>query len=149
MKNDTVAPLPDFTRCLIEEALQVWSWGPLEKEKKRLRDLLDAIALLKNHGLCGTGVIGAYHMRRVSPLMACALPLYGMTPGAELGGTVLAQGLLCDNEVVQCIKEVMEEFDTMFLILGHPTMWLDTGFVELPAGLGFWASVVRCQSTCP
>ena len=90
MKNDTIAPLPDFTRCLIEEALQVWSWGPLEKEKKRMCDMLDAIAFLKIHGLRGAGVIGAYHTRRVAPLMARALPLYGMTPGAQLDGTVLA-----------------------------------------------------------
>ena len=59
----------------------MWSWGPLEKEKKRLCDLLDAIALLKNHGLRGAGVIGAYHVRRVAPLMARALPLYGMMAG--------------------------------------------------------------------
>ena len=29
----------------------------------------------------------------------------------------------------------------MFLILVHPMMWLDVGFIELLAGLGFWASV--------
>lgn len=31
----------------------------------------------------------------------------------------------------------MDESDTMFLILGHPVMWLDAGFIELPMGLGF------------
>jgi hypothetical protein len=56
--------------------------GAPEKEKKRLYDLLDAIALLKNHSPHRTGVIEAYHVRRVAPLKACALPLYEMTPGA-------------------------------------------------------------------
>ena len=60
----------------------MWSWGPPEKKKKRMRDILDAIVFLKSHGLRGASVIGAYHARRVGPLMARALPLYGMTPGA-------------------------------------------------------------------
>ena len=74
MKNVAAAPLPDFTGCLIEEAPQVWSWGPPEKQKKRMCDILDAIVFLKNDGLCGASVIGAYHKRRVVPLMARALP---------------------------------------------------------------------------
>ena len=81
MKNDAAAPLSDFIGHLIEEAPQVWSWGPPKKEKKRMRDILDAIAFLKSHGLRGAGVIGAYHARRVAPLM---------TPGAQLDRTVLA-----------------------------------------------------------
>jgi hypothetical protein len=44
VKNDAVVPLPDFTICLIDEAPPVWEWGPPEKEKKRFRNLLDAIA---------------------------------------------------------------------------------------------------------
>ena len=82
VKNDATAPLPNFTGCLIEEAPLLWGWGPPDKEKKRLRDLLDTIALLKNHGLRRASVIGAYHARRVVPLMAHALPLYRMMPGA-------------------------------------------------------------------
>jgi hypothetical protein len=82
MKNDATSTLPDFTRCLIEEAPSVWGWGRPEKEKKMQRDLLDAITLLKHHGLCGTSVIREYHARRVMTLMTLALPLYKMTFGA-------------------------------------------------------------------
>ena len=82
MKNDAVAPLSDFTGCLIKEAPQVWPWGPPEKEKKRMWDILYAIAFLKSHGIRRAGVIRAYHARRVVPLMARALPLYGMTLSA-------------------------------------------------------------------
>ena len=65
MKNNAANPLLDLTRRLIEEALQVWSWGPLEKEKKRIRDILNAIVFLKSHSLRGASIIRAYHARRV------------------------------------------------------------------------------------
>ena len=55
---------------------------------------------------------------------------------------MLAQGLLHDSEVTQRIKEAMGEPNAMFLILGHPMMRPDVGFIELPAGLVFWDSVV-------
>jgi len=35
----------------------------------------------------------------------------------------------------------MGEVDVVFPILGHPMMWPDTGFIELPAGLVFRDSV--------
>jgi hypothetical protein len=54
--------------------------GPRDKQKKRLAPLLGAIAYLKGHGLYDAGVIGAYNSRRVAPLMAHTLPLYGMAP---------------------------------------------------------------------
>jgi hypothetical protein len=82
MKNDAIAPLPNFTGRLIEEVPSVWGWGPPKKEKRRHSNLLDAIALLKHRGLYGTGVIGAYHATRVAPLMAHALLLYRMTLSA-------------------------------------------------------------------
>jgi hypothetical protein len=46
---------------------------------------------LEQHGLKGTDVIGAYHVRRVAPLMACVvLSLYEMAPGVPLNEMVLA-----------------------------------------------------------
>jgi len=84
--KNAAAPLTDFIGCLIEEAPLVWSWGPPKKEKRRLHDLLDAIAFLKDHDLRGVGVIRAYHARRVALLMALVLPLWGMTPDAQLDG---------------------------------------------------------------
>ena len=41
---------------------------------------------------------------------------------------------------MQQIKEVIDESDAVFPILGHPLMWPELGFIELPADLGFWAS---------
>jgi len=82
LKDDPVAPLPVFSGRLIEEVSPSWPWGPLVKEKKRMHDLLDTITFLKTHGLRGADVIGGYHARRVAPLMAGVLPLYGITPNA-------------------------------------------------------------------
>ena len=82
LKDDPIAPLPVFSGRLIKEVLPSWPWGPPIKEKKWMHDLLKAIAFLKTHGLHGVGVIGGYHARRVAPLMARILSLYGMTSGA-------------------------------------------------------------------
>ena len=37
LKNDATALLPEFTRCLIEEAPESWrKWGVPEKDKKKI-----------------------------------------------------------------------------------------------------------------
>ena len=79
LKDDPTAPLPIFSGRLIEEVPPSWPWGPPIKDKKRMHDLLEAITFLKTHSLHGAGVIEGYHTRRVAPLMARILPLYGMT----------------------------------------------------------------------
>ena len=87
LRNNNGAPLPIFTGHLIEEAPDVRRYGPITKEQKRLSDLLKAIATLKGHGLCETGVVGAYHVRRLAPLMARALSMYKMMSDSAPEGT--------------------------------------------------------------
>ena len=106
----------------------MWPQGPPEKEKKRMCDTLKAVVSLRSHGLHGASVIGAYHARRVTSLMAHALQLYGMTPSTQLDGMVLAQGPLHDSEVAQRIKQATGEANDVFPISMHPVMWPDTGF---------------------
>ena len=44
VKNDTAAPLPEFTGRLIEEVPESWRrWGVPEKDKKKIQDHLAAI----------------------------------------------------------------------------------------------------------
>ena len=50
---------------------------------------------------------------------------------------MLAQGLLHDSEVTQRVKKATGEADIVFLIPGHPVMWPDAGFIELPTRLVF------------
>ena len=56
----------------------------------------------------GSGIIGAYHARRVALLMARAIPLYQMVLRASFEGTVLANEALPPSKVAQRIKEAME-----------------------------------------
>jgi hypothetical protein len=72
LRNDTAAPLSIFSGSFIESTLMTWVWGPPAKEHDRLQDHLKAIAILKVRGLHGVGIIGAYHVRRLTPLMARA-----------------------------------------------------------------------------
>ena len=65
LKNDPAAPLSVFFEHLVEEVLPSWPWGPPVKEKKRMHDVLKALAFLKTHSLRGASVIGGYHTRRV------------------------------------------------------------------------------------
>ena len=86
----------------------------------------------------GSGIIGAYHMRRVAPLMARALPLHQMVPGASLEGTMLVDEVLHPSEVVQRIKKAMEPskdnanvvLDFMYLVSWHSPMWPEPGFID-------------------
>ena len=85
----------------------------------------------------GSGVIRAYHARRVAPLMMRALPLYAMAPEALFDGTVLAKGALPNSEITQRIKEAMEPLwdnagaalDFIYPVSGHPSMWPEPGYV--------------------
>ena len=86
----------------------------------------------------GSGIIGAYHARRVAPLMARALPLYQMVPEASFEGTTLADEALPPSEVAQHIKEAMEPMkDSVGVVLnfvypvsGHPPMRSEPRFVD-------------------
>ena len=75
-----------FSGSIIEEVLGSWKWDVLDKDKKRIKDHLTALQILKERGVKGSGIIGAYHTRRVAPLMSYVLPLYLMVPGHCLKG---------------------------------------------------------------
>ena len=94
IKNDAATPLPEFTGRLIEEVPDSWRKCGVPEKDKRIQDHLTAIRILKERGVKGSGIIGAYHMRRVAPLMSRALPLYLMAPEASPEGTVLTNEAL-------------------------------------------------------
>ena len=138
VRDDPSATLPKYTGRLIEEAPGSWTWGVQLKDKKHLADLLAGLQALKERGVKGAGIIGAYHARRVAPLMARAFPLYWMVPGESFEGTVLVDEVLAPSEVAQRIREAMEPMkDTsssalkpVYPVLGHPPMRPEPGFFE-------------------
>jgi len=84
------APLSVFSGRIIEDVLGSSKWGVPDKDKKRIKDHLAAPQILKERGIKGSRIIGAYHTWRVVPLMSCALPLYLMAPGASPEGMALS-----------------------------------------------------------
>ena len=79
-------------------------WGIPEKDKKKIRDHITAIQILKENGMKGSGIIEAYHKRRVALLMTRTLPPYAMAPKASFNGTTLAEGMLPNSKIAQHIK---------------------------------------------
>ena len=85
----------------------------------------------------GSGNIGAYHARKVAPLMMRSLPLYMMAPEASFDGTTLTKGALPNSEIAQRIKEAMElswddmgaSLDFVYQVSGHPPMRPKPGHV--------------------
>jgi len=139
LRNDDDAPLSIFIGRLIEETPEVWRYGPIANEQKWLGNLLKAITTLKGHGLRGTGIIGAYHVRRLAPLMAHTLPMYKMMLDSTPEGMVMVAGeALSIGEMAQRIKEAMEcpvdpsvDLALVYPVPGHPAMRSDMGFVAL------------------
>ena len=91
----------------------------------------------------GSGIIGAYHTRRVAPLMSHALPLYLMAPGASPEGTALVDEAFSPTKGAQRIKEVMEPLkdstgvvlDFVYPVRGHPPMRSEPGFIDFVSSL--------------
>jgi len=106
--------------------------------KKRIKDNLTTLQIQKDRGVKGSGIIGAYHTWRVTPLMSHVLPLYLMVPEVSLEGTALADDVLPPTEVAQQIKEAMEPskdsvgvvLDFMYPMPGHPLMRPEPGFID-------------------
>ena len=96
-----------------------------------------AIRILKERGMKGSGIIGAYHVWRVVPLMRRTLVLHMMAPRASLDRTALAEGALSPSEVTQRINEAMEPprddagaiLDFVYPVPGHPPMWPKPGYI--------------------
>ena len=147
VRDNAAAPLPAFTGRLIEEVSESWrKWGVSDKDKKKIQDHLAAIRILKERGLKGLGIIGAYHTWRLAPLMRRALSLHMMALGVALDGMALAEGALSPFEVAQCIKEVMEPprddadavLDFVFPVPWHPPMRPEPGYIFFISFLSSW-----------
>jgi len=78
----------------------------------------------------GSGIIGAYHARKVAPLMARTLPLHQMVPGALFEGTVLVDEVLPPSEVAQRKDTTGATLDHVYPVSGHPQMRSELGFFE-------------------
>ena len=51
VKDDVAAPLPVFSGSIIEEVSGPWKWGVPDKDKKKIKDHLAALQILKLRGV--------------------------------------------------------------------------------------------------
>jgi hypothetical protein len=79
--------LPPFSQRVVTVAADAWRHGTPHERQKNLEPLLKALEALRKGGLTAAGVIAAIHRRRVLPLAERRLPLWEMTPEADLEGS--------------------------------------------------------------
>jgi hypothetical protein len=79
--------LPPFSQRVVTIAADAWRHGTPHERQKNLEPLLKALEALRKGGLTAAGVIAAIHRRRVLPLAERRLPLWEMTPEADLEGS--------------------------------------------------------------
>ena len=122
-------------------------WGVPEKDKKKIHDHHTDVQILKERGVKGSGIIGAFYARRVAPLMARALPLHQMVPGVSFEGTVLIDEALPPSEVAQRIEamEPMKDsvggiLDHVYPVPRHPPMRLESGVFDFVSFLSLRSS---------
>ena len=86
LRNDDEM-LPPFSQRVVTIAADAWRYGTPHDRQKNLEPLLKALEVLRKGGLTAAGVIAAIHRRRVLPLAERRLPLWEMTPEADLEGS--------------------------------------------------------------
>jgi hypothetical protein len=79
--------LPPFSQRVVTVAADAWRYGTPHERQKNLEPLLKALEALRKGGLTAAGVIAAIHRRRVLSLAERRLPLWEMTPEADLEGS--------------------------------------------------------------
>ena len=136
LKNDPHALLPEFTGRVFTKMHESWEYGAsVQQEWKRTEGAVAALRILSERGATGAGVIAMYHRRRVIPLMARRLPLYAMTPDADVAGVVMASGPPSDAEIGQRLREVLDRPKYDWPLPRHPPMMPEPGFVDVEAAL--------------
>jgi hypothetical protein len=86
LRNDD-RRLPSFSQWVVTVAADALRYGTPHDRQKNLQPLLKALEALQKGGLTAVGVIAAIHRRRVLPLTERRLPLWKMTPEADLEGS--------------------------------------------------------------
>jgi hypothetical protein len=86
LRNDD-RRLPTFSQRVVTVVADAWCYGTPHDRQKNLEPLLKALEALQKAGLTAAGVIAAIHLRRVLPLAERRLPLWEMTPEADLEGS--------------------------------------------------------------
>jgi hypothetical protein len=135
--------LPPFSQRVVTAAADAWRYGTPHDRQKNLEPLLKALEALWKGGLTAVGVIAASHRRRVLPLAERRLPLWEMTPEADLEGSRMSSDPLPIDVLHGRVAVALGKPDAS--AFSQPLMRLDQGCVTLVSVRSF----LLLASGCP
>jgi hypothetical protein len=141
LRNDD-GRLPSFSRRVVTAAADIWRYGTPRDRQKNLQPLLKALEELRKGGLTATGVVAAIHRRRVLPLTERWLPLWEMTPGADLEGLRMSSDPLPVDNLHRRVAVTLGKPDAS--ALSQPLMRPDRGCVSLVSVCSFFLLASDC-----
>jgi hypothetical protein len=141
LRNDD-GRLPSFSQRVVTAAADVWRYGTPRDRQKNLQPLLKALEELRKGGLTAAGVVAAIHRRRVLPLMERRLPLWEMTPGADLEGLRMSSDPLPVDDLHRLVAVMLGKPDAG--ALSQPLMRPDCGCVSLVSVRSFFLLALDC-----
>jgi hypothetical protein len=141
LRNDD-GRLPSFSQRVVTVAADAWRYGTPHDRQKNLEPLLKAQEVLQKGGLTAAGVIAAIHHRRVLPLAERQLPLWEMTPEADLEGSWMSSDPLPVDVLHGRVAVALGKPDAS--ALSQPLMRPDHGCVSLVSVRSFFLLASDC-----
>jgi hypothetical protein len=134
--------LPLFSQRVVTATADTWRYGTPHDRQKNLEPLLKALEVLRIGGLTTAGVIVAIHRRRVLPLAERRLPLWEMTPEADLEGSRMSSDPLPIDVLHGRVVVVLGKPDAS--AFSQPLMRPDHGCVTLVSVRSFLLLASGC-----
>jgi hypothetical protein len=134
--------LPPFSHRVVSVAADAWRYGTPHDRQKNLDPLLKALEALREGGLTVAGVIAAIHRRRVLPLAERRLPLWEMTPEADLEGSRMSSDPLLHDVLHGRVAVALGKPDAS--AFSQPLMRPDHGCVTLVSVRSFFLPASYC-----
>jgi hypothetical protein len=135
LRNDD-RRLPSFSQREVTVAADAWRYGTPHDRQKNLEPLLKALEVLRKGGLTAAGVIATIHRRRVLPLAERRLPLWEMTPEADLEGSRMSSDPLPVDVLHGRVAVALGKPDAS--ALSQPLIRPDRGCVSLVSVRSFF-----------
>jgi hypothetical protein len=141
LQNDD-GRLPSFPQRVVTAAADNWRYRTPHDRQKNLQPLLKALGELRKGGLTAAGVVVAIHRRRVLPLKKRRLPLWEMTPEADLEGLRMSSDLFPVDDLHRRVVVTLGKLDAG--ALSQPLMRPDRGCVSLVSVRSFFLLASDC-----
>jgi hypothetical protein len=141
LRNDD-GRLPSFSQRVVTVAANAWRYGTPHDRQKNLQPLLKAMEVLRKGGLTAAGVVAAIHRQRVLPLTERWLPLWEMTPEADLEGLRMSSDPLPVDDLHRRVAVMLGKPDAG--ALSQPLMCPDRGCVSLVSVRSFFLLASDC-----